>query len=286
MLVVHPLPQAHRAVRWVQAVWEWEGYRSSAAMERILPHGAVEVTWNLAGPHRFRAGSATHAVARAAFVGARDSHYGIETRAQAHLFGIVFQPGAAARLLGVSMDELYAAFEPLSAFRLGQELENRVGEARSAPERFAAVLHFFGTLPCLPNAREALYLLRAWSTRSGRARSVASIREELRLSSPTFVQRIREQLGFRPAQQRQLLMFREAVLALAGGASSPLRIAHGIGFCDQAHLTRTFRTLAGFTPSRFRPLLAEHPFNVAEESAASHTAFSFDPSPSPAGPSE
>ena len=261
------------AARWFQLVWEWKGYRSPAAAERILPHGQVEVSWNLAAPHRFLVDGRAVDVPQAALLGARSNAYVVDTGAPAHLFGVVFRPGAAGAFLGLSMAELGPWIGPLSHFSVGRELEARVGEGRTARARLGAIQAFFSERVVPPRAREAEGLLAVWASQDGRRRSVSSLRQTLGLSAPTFVDRVRRQLGLRPAQLRQVLMFRDAVTALALHRGPVVEVAHSVGYCDQAHLNRAFQRHAGLTPGQFRPHLAEHPFNVPEPKAG----FSFDP---------
>ena len=273
MLRIHQPASGDPLGQWLQLVWEWNGYRSPSAHERILPHGQVEVSWNLRAPHRFRLNEEGIEVPRAALLGARSSAYLVDTRRPAHLFGFVFRPGVACAFFGVSVFELGLWIGPLSQFRVGRELEARVGDARSAAERLRAVRAYFAGLNAPPRPREANAVLEAWSSPQGRHRSVRSIHQALGMSAPTFVDRVRRQLGFRPAQLRQVLMFREAVSVLAHNTETLADVAHTTGYCDQAHLNRAFRRHAGITPHRFRPHLADHPFNVPEP----EPVFSFDP---------
>lgn len=273
MLQMYHPPPSDPAARWVDLLWEWDGYRSAARAERIIPHGGVEVSWNLAAPHRFRDGAGTTVVPRATLIGARDHAYHIDTTTKAHLFGLVFRPGAVAHLCGVGMHELYGRFVPLADFVRGAELESRIGHARSAGARRRAVSDFFATLAAPSDTPESARLLTAWQSVDGRACSVQSVRASLGISAPTFVGRIQQQLGLRPAQVRQLMMLREAVILMATRTRPLVQVALMTGYCDQAHLNRAFRRSTGLTPRQFRPSMPDHPFNLPEADAA----LSFDP---------
>ncbi|MEO1338884.1 MAG: helix-turn-helix domain-containing protein [Myxococcota bacterium] len=258
-------PRPHeRAAQWVQLIWEWDGYRSPAPTERILPHGVVEIAWNLSTPHRFNPDLDTTRIAHAALIGPRDAPYRICTSATSHLFGILFRPSAAGRFLQVGLHELFGSISPLNLFNRGAQLEARIGQARCPAERRQAALDFFETLPVTEDAHEASVLLSTWATEEGRAQSVKTLRCALGVSAPTFVHRVRAQLGLRPAQLRQVLMFREAVTLLARRTTPRTAVAHAVGYCDQAHLNRAFRRHAGLTPTQFRPVMPDHPFNLPE----------------------
>ena len=47
-----------------------------------------------------------------------------------------------------------------------------------------------------------------------------------------------------------------ASLALASDRDTISGVAHGLGFADQPHLTRSFRASTGFPPHRFRRLVS------------------------------
>ena len=280
VLRIYVPPPRAPAARWIQLLWEWNGYPATTPIERILPHGLVEISWNLTAPHRFCDRKGVTVVPRAALIGARDLPYYVDTQPESHLFGIVLRPGTAGRLLDVGMHELTGRFVALDDLAVGSALERQIGEARSADERKAAALAFFSRLPA-PQAREASMLLSTWSSSDGRTQSVKALRSSLGISSPTFVNRVREQLGLRPAQMRQVLMFREAVTQLAKSPPSITEVAHCVGYCDQAHLNRAFRNHSGLAPGQFSPSMPDHPFNLAEPNPDPVLEFdaplSFDP---------
>lgn len=249
------------AGRWVRLVWEWPGYRSPSAAERILPHGLVEVSWDLGGPMAFHADGGPRQHADAVLIGPQMSSYVVDTRPVRHLFGILFEPGAAASLLGVSAAELAGRTECWSDF--GGELRQRLGDATDWSERLAVVRDHFAShdAPRLPKG--AATLLEVW--RRDRSVSVSAVASLAGVSAPTLVRHVREALGMAPAQLRRIARFRRMLERFAARPGLAA-LAHDSGYADQAHLTREFRSFAGITPSRYRPLLEGHPFNVATES--------------------
>lgn len=263
MLRLHTPAPHTLASRWVQLVWEWDSYRSPTPTERILPHGMIELAWNLDTGHRFRDASHDAHIHGPALLGARSAPYVVSTAAPARLFGVVFQPGAAADLFGVSAAELAGGFFALDDLPQGAALHDRLTEARTPQDRLDAALGFFNRRTTPPDNAEARFLLNAWSDADGRQRSVGSLRGALGVSAPTLVHRVRRQLGLRPAQLRQLLMFKAAVELLAARTTPLAHAALDAGYCDQSHLNRAFRHHADLTPRQFNPLDPAHPFNLA-----------------------
>src|SRR5262249_29448560 len=74
--------------------------------------------------------------------------------------------------------------------------------------------------------------------------------------SPSHLSRIfQAETGRTLSAYRNQLRVREAIDRLGGGERSLTRMAHDLGFADQAHMTRTIRREAGFAPSTLRHLL-------------------------------
>jgi AraC-like DNA-binding protein len=61
--------------------------------------------------------------------------------------------------------------------------------------------------------------------------------------------------GMSLAQYRNRVRVSRALERLAAGEESLGVLAADLGFCDQAHLTRTVRAYAGHTPAALRRLL-------------------------------
>ena len=142
--------------------------------------------------------------------------------------------------------------------------------------RYAApVRDIGGLLQCgdLVGARQALegWLLTLWAERArepgkgveaagqlyrsyGSAR-IATLAGELNLSPRQLERRFREEVGLNAKTLARLIRFGEVQYRLyrnPGLSLAPL--AYELGFADQAHLTREFRTLAQLTPKAFARL--------------------------------
>jgi len=84
--------------------------------------------------------------------------------------------------------------------------------------------------------------------------------------SPRSVQRIaRRYVGITPAAMLRRRRLQDAAQRVQAGEDLAA-VAAGLGYADQAHLTRDFRTVLGFTPARF----AESAQVRAPESASRH----------------
>jgi AraC-like DNA-binding protein len=78
--------------------------------------------------------------------------------------------------------------------------------------------------------------------------SLATAAAAVSLSPSRLAHLFTPAVGIPPRRYLLWLRLRDAVQALAGGASIT-HAAHAAGFADAPHLTRTFRRMLGFTPS-------------------------------------
>lgn len=263
--VAVPTPSSVQ-MKWLELGWEWDGYRSPAHAERILPRGSVEIVWNLGGPMTFFDGIQERRFEDTpVLIGVRASPYWVDTRHAQHLAALVLRPATISSLLGWSAEDLANGFHALSDFPEAARLIEALGQSDHAT-RFRAVGRALCRRGPPTPSREATALLRTW--REDPQRSVGSIRSQLGISHPTFVRRVREALGLAPARYRQLMRLCGVLPRMQGPRPDLARVAVEGGYADQAHFARSFRELTGLTATGYRPLLEEHFFNVADPSVS------------------
>jgi AraC-like DNA-binding protein len=134
----------------------------------------------------------------------------------------------------------------------GRELENRLLNTRDWTARFAEVDRFL-----LLRAREPALAhpmaLQAWSAlrRTHGSIRIDALAAELGYSRRHFTAVFHDQVGLPPKTVARLLRFQRACTLIRANPARWADIATETGYCDQAHLNRDFRELAGTTPSRF-----------------------------------
>jgi AraC family transcriptional regulator len=85
----------------------------------------------------------------------------------------------------------------------------------------------------------------------GKNPSVADISATVAMSPYHFCRSFKQSTGLSPHQYVMRERIRRAQLFLAEHRLSRVEIASALGFSDQSHFTRTFRTLVGVTPSQY-----------------------------------
>jgi hypothetical protein len=189
------------------------------------------------------------------FVAAPHSeHTIVDFDAEQHGVEIRLTPIGARLLLGIPMHELADRVTLIEDVlgREGDELPERLYEARTWPERFALL-----EPPARTPARRGRGRRRPRSSTPGRGSSRATAARRSR-RSPTrsagarrhLLGRFREHTGLPPKVFARILRFQRAAALMADSAGPSLcEIALDCGYYDQAHLNRDFRAFAGRTPT-------------------------------------
>jgi AraC-like DNA-binding protein len=198
--------------------------------------------------------------------GARSSFHVREVLSGACSIGIQLRPGAAGAVLGVPAGELaerHTALEdvwgPLEARRLRDRLmETRSDDARL--QLLEAVMATRVTARHAPHPAVQQALARFDREASG---PIGPVRRDARLSHRRFVQLFRRDVGLGPKQLCRVLRLGHA-LRLASRDHLPwAQVAAAAGYCDQSHLVRELRRIAGVSPSEWAALSSgQHPHHI------------------------
>ncbi|QTX03807.1 helix-turn-helix domain-containing protein [Agromyces archimandritae] len=183
---------------------------------------------------------------------------GMSTRAlegDGWAFGVLLQPGTARALLGIAPRELIGRSAPVSApgaerMAAGVAASIAGGDDDAAIATFERWLGGLGLEPA-PRAR----LVRELVARAEDDRGIVRV-EQLAEIAGTGVRRlerlVREELGLTPKWLIRRYRLQEASARLAEPGHPPLaELAASIGYADQAHFTREFRTVIGVPPGRY-----------------------------------
>ena len=87
--------------------------------------------------------------------------------------------------------------------------------------------------------------------------STEQLADELGVSRPTLDRAFSADTGMSPARLIMRLRLDEAKRMLKSGSQSVSEIAYGLGFCNPAYFTNTFRKLTGSTPKDWKRAVAQ-----------------------------
>jgi AraC-like DNA-binding protein len=90
---------------------------------------------------------------------------------------------------------------------------------------------------------------------------MAEIRDLVGMSTKRLIASFRAEVGLSPKAYARIRRLQAALRLLSSGSAGGVRIAADVGYFDQAHFVREFRSFAGMTPSQYteqRILLPSH----------------------------
>jgi AraC-like DNA-binding protein len=213
----------------------WTGITSGGA---VLPDGCVDVV--CAGGELVIAGPGT--------VPARP---GLE--AGLLKLGVRFRVGAAGAALGFAMHELVDQAVPLSELwgRDAVVAADRIAMARTPSAALSVLIRAVGERlasagPIDLKVRTAVMASARWHT------LVGALARSLGITERHLLRRFRHAVGYGPTTLARVLRFQRFLAAAQrrNEARADLAgLAIDAGYCDQAHLTRECRRLAGLTPT-------------------------------------
>jgi AraC-like DNA-binding protein len=186
--------------------------------------------------------------------GLSDSCDRVQTTGPYSCVDLKLTPLGAYRLLGAQMRELAGTTCALDEVwgADGRQIEEQLHDAPDWPSVFVAIERFL--LARMAEGRSADPAVeRAWSRlceTSGRL-SVAALAAEMGCSRRHLTARFHEQVGQPPKAVARLLRFKRVLRLLDAEPRRWADIAFECGYCDQPHLNRDFRDLAGTTPGAY-----------------------------------
>lgn len=236
----------------VRCLWRMSGQWSDATPpEPIIPDGYPEIVLNFGDAFVRHTDGGSHRQPRSLVAGQITRAITLQPSGRVDVWGIRFQPWAAAPLLGSSGAEMRDRLTSIGdlAPRLGAELDAVVDASGSTRQR-AVIVNVLTRL--LARARPAdarLPRLVALVARSREPLTVRGVARETGLGVRRVQQLFRDDVGLSPKQLHRIARFQRA---LALGRAQPgltwSAVASRAGYFDQAHLIHDSREIAGCTP--------------------------------------
>ncbi len=176
--------------------------------------------------------------------------------------GAMLQPAAGALLLGGAVSEFADKATPLETVPGldGAVLVDRVrsalaGQPESAPAQQAAVTALEDALAGLLPVDEEGLLVNAiveYVEGDPRVQRVSQVCEKFDISERSLQRLTARRIGLTPKWLVQRRRLHEAAGRLSSAEPPDLaRVALDLGYADQAHFTRDFRTVTGLTPGEY-----------------------------------
>lgn len=249
----------------VQFFGYWRNTQAITHRSRALPRGAATVIIDLSSRDRidFHAADGTRLDVGAAFIaGAGVTSYVTQIDPAQTVLTIHFRPGGASAFVPVPPGDLEDRCVDLDTIwgRDASILRARLIETPSVRDRVALVESFL------------LARMRSRVPAVGAVLQAAERRPSLRvadacaltgLSARRLIASFRAEVGLTPKTYLRVRRFQAAMRMLDAGDVRGAEIAADLGYFDQAHFVREFRSFTGMTPTQYTQRRTWLPSHVA-----------------------
>ncbi len=175
--------------------------------------------------------------------------------------GVMLRPAAGRLMLQRSVSEVTDAHLPLEALPglNGKALAREVTEAMTHDpsavdsHRRAIAAYEKALTPLLPVDEPGLVInaLIDWLGQHPEVSRVADVADAFGLSQRALQRLVVDRVGLTPKWLIQRRRLHDAVSGLKSGTTSLADLAAELGYVDQAHFTRDFKTVTGQTPGQY-----------------------------------
>jgi AraC-like DNA-binding protein len=142
----------------------------------------------------------------------------------------------------------------------GIELHERLIEAPTMAARFSILENFLLSRPWSTVRRHPSVAAALAAIEDNPSIRMADIRDLVGMSTKRLIALFRAEVGLSPKAYARIRRF-QAALRLLGTGTAGARVAADVGYFDQAHFVREFRSFIGMTPTQYaeqRILLPSH----------------------------
>lgn len=179
----------------------------------------------------------------------------LEFKGHVESFTVLFQPTGIQQLFSlpgeVLVNEHYGADSVLGSFFLALHAE--LGEARSFGLRVQIADRLFSRFIPRLHARQGLEAaIRTMVSRHGCLR-VQALADGMGNSLRHFERQFTNRVGISPKVYARILRFEAAIHKKSSSSMDWTSVAYELGYCDQAHMIRDFRSLSSGSPSQLTP---------------------------------
>lgn len=238
------------------------GYRT-----RALPRGAVTLIIDVGQRQQvdfYAADGRTKLRVPPAFItGSHTASYVSEMAADESAMAVHFRPGGAFPFFGIPLSDLENAHVGIDQVwgRAGIELHEQLIDAPTAAARFSILENFLLSRPWSSARRHPGVAAAIAAIEHNPSIRIADIRDLVGLSTKRLIALFRAEVGLSPKAYARIRRFQSALRLLGTGSAAGARIAADVGYFDQAHFVREFRSFTGMTPTQYaqqRILLPSH----------------------------
>jgi AraC-like DNA-binding protein len=213
-------------------------------LHRVLPDGCMDLLFDLTAA----------AGGRTTIVGTMRRPLDVASERRTDLFGVRFRPGGLTSLLVVDAAELVDERADLACFagRIGDDLWDRLAEAAPADRPAVAEAALQARLAMGAGVDATIRHCVAKIEAARGALSIVRLEAGTGLSGRQIERKFARHIGVSPKTFARIARFKALLAAAAEpGPLGWAALAADLGYADQPHLVREFRSFAGVTPTAY-----------------------------------
>lgn len=235
-----------------QRVVGYREHRAGPQRWREVPHAGIVLVLSLGEPFRVGFADGPTRPLPGFVAGLHDRFATVESGGAASCVQVNLAPVAAARLLGLPLEEVANRVVPVDELlgRWSRELTERLAAMAGWDDRLALVeAALQGRLAESAPIPGDLAMAQARLEASGGAVAIAELAREIGCSRKHLTTRFRQVLGLPPKTVARVLRFDRLVRRVnARTRASWAELAAEVGYYDQAHLSRDVSDFTGLSP--------------------------------------
>lgn len=235
----------------VEAVWTYLALDDT--IHRVLPDGRCDIILRFEFDGDRPIGKIEPLIA-----GPATSYHLVPLTRGVGYAGLRLRPGTAGLVLGVDLPSIAdQVFIDQDAIRIAPALASLRAPAPGVESLTSRLVDFVAHRRTASQDADAqarsLALIDALHTGGGRL-SIADLAKMHGIDERTVRRDIKMNTGLAPMELSMVLQFHRALRLLRNVGLDPASAAAEAGYADQAHMTRVFRKLGGFTPANMPEL--------------------------------
>ncbi|WP_254893617.1 helix-turn-helix domain-containing protein [Mycobacterium malmoense] len=241
---------------YVEFFGHWR-HRGANYRSRALPRGAVTIVFDVGQRQRldfYAADGRTRLpVPPAVVAGPHSGSYITDIAADEPAMAIHFRPGGAFPFFGIPLGDLEDAGVGLDEVwgRDGHELHERLISAPSVTARFGILEEFLLSRARFSVRRHPGVAAAMAAVEANPSIRMAEVRHLAGLSTKRMIALFRAEVGLAPKAYARVRRLQAALRRLGAGTTGGAGIAADIGYFDQAHFLREFRSFTAMTPTQY-----------------------------------
>ncbi|MCB0280159.1 MAG: AraC family transcriptional regulator [Calditrichaeota bacterium] len=246
---------ADTLANYVECYWIIENESIEIVEQKIIPDGFPEIIFHYSDPYEINISGDWEIQSRQLLAGQIRNHFFLRNTGKSSMFGIKLKPAAVSYFFGLDLDQLTDQVVDLAKIS-GDQWSELNEHVQSIPDHNSLIDFCNQFLNRFIEAKRISVdnkLEKAIGRifQSHGSATVAELCEASGLSERSLERQFKKRIGLGPKYYARIIRFNRVFELTADKQRSWSDITHEIGYYDQAHFIKDFKTFSGEEPSRY-----------------------------------